>query len=88
MTYNERLDLALSAVRWNSLKLKTAARIYNVPFSTLQWRNKHDVGGSIWRGPKPVLDQKYEKELAAAIKEFAALGYGLTRKEVIILHTY
>lgn len=78
--------MAINAVKNAGTRLREAAKTYNVPYSTLQYRVRHDIdSGTCRRGRKPALAAVKENTMVDAIIEMKNMGFGLSRKEVINL---
>jgi hypothetical protein len=75
---------AYMLVRDTGIPIKTAARQYGVPHSTLRDRVKGRIDPeTIKPGPDPLFSQEQEAKLVAHIKTMADLGYGFTITEVV-----
>ena len=62
-----------------------AARDHGVPKTTLRDRLSGRITHGSKPGPKPYLTSSEELELSSFIKESAKVGYGRTRKNVMII---
>ncbi|XP_053393873.1 uncharacterized protein LOC123537512 isoform X2 [Mercenaria mercenaria] len=88
----DQLKLALSAVRQKKMKIKTAARLYNVPKSTLFDKVKGTYIGK-QRGPARQLLPDEEESLVQYLLYMANQGFPLTRAmmrcyiQEIVLHS-
>ena len=67
------------------LSVKRAAELHCVLKTTLQNRVKGKVMHGVNPGPKPYLQQAEEKELSCFLTKVAAVGYGITKKQVKFL---
>ena len=83
MTKSRELQLALSAVNNQKMYMRTAAKKFNVPYSTI-WDNvnREKKGGSKGhlRGRKPFLTPEDEQKIAKALLLFAKLGIPLRER--------
>ena len=80
---NRQIEEAMKAVQKGDIGINQAAREYGIPRTTLKdWvsgRVKHGTKS----GPQPYLSVDEETELAKFVKQWAEVGYGKTRKDVI-----
>ena len=65
--------------------INQAAREHGVPKTTLKDRISGWVTHRAKPGPKPYLTSSEEDEFSSFIKESAKVGYGKTRKDVMLL---
>ena len=64
-------------------KLRTIARAWDIPKSTLQRRLKgHVMGAQHCSGRKPVFSEQEENELEAVIRDMVERGFPLTKNNV------
>ena len=84
----DQLTKAYFAVKNDKMPTCKAARIFNVPRSTLQDRlfGKVDVE-TVKSGPSPLLSQEQEAVLAGHLKTMDEVGYGYSRQVTINLAT-
>ncbi|XP_020298917.1 uncharacterized protein LOC109863135, partial [Pseudomyrmex gracilis] len=87
MSYTEEeLEQAVSRVVDGGMGLRETQRAFsNIPYGTLQRHVKTQCGKITKPGKKPVLDENIENLLVIAIKELAHVGFGLTRKEILLV---
>ena len=69
----------------DGLPINQAAREHGVPKTTLRDRLSGRVVHGSKPGPKPYLTGSEEIELSNFIKESAKVGYGRTRKDIMII---
>ena len=81
---NVQMEAAMKAVEDGS-PINQAARDHGVPKTTLRDRLSGRVIHGSKPGPKPYLSSSEELELSSFIKESAKVGYGKTRKDVMII---
>ena len=81
----ENMSIAISAVVQDSITVRKAAELYNVPKSTLGDRITGRVLPGSTSGPATYLTAQEEKELATFLCRSAAIGYGRTRSEVMAI---
>ena len=81
---NESILEALQAVRNGTFGVNRAALEYNIPPTTLKDRVSGRVAHSTASGRKPYLTKEEEKELVDFLMLCSKLGYGKTRKEVLV----
>ncbi|XP_045199039.2 uncharacterized protein LOC123553374 [Mercenaria mercenaria] len=75
---------AYKFVKENGTPIKTAARQYGVPHSTLRDRVKGRIDPEALKpGPAPLFSQEQEAKFVDHIKTMAQLGYGFTISEVV-----
>ena len=80
----QQMAKALEAVELGG-RINKAARDHGVPASTLKDRISGRVIPGTKPGPKPYLSKKEEEELGQFLKESAKIGYGKTRKDVMLI---
>ena len=68
------------------MTIKRAAEEHRVLPSTLRDRVNGRVVHGTKPGPRPYLSLDEEKELGAFLKSCTNLGYGKTRRDVIVMH--
>ncbi|XP_045190343.2 uncharacterized protein LOC123547372 isoform X3 [Mercenaria mercenaria] len=74
---------AYNMVKNCGLSIHKAAKMFNVPKSTLMDRVSHKVSLDVCRyGPDPVLSVEEESKLSAHLIELANVGYGYTQVEI------
>ena len=81
----ERMAQAIAEAKQfgDNAKLRTIARAWDVPKSTLQRRLKgHVVGAQHCSGRKPVFSEQEENELETVIKDMAGRGFPLTENNI------
>ena len=81
----ESMVNALDEVREGRQGLNQAARNFSVPRSTLRDRLAGRVVHGTKSGPKPYLSKEEEEELVTFLKQASAVGYGKTKKEIIVM---
>lgn len=75
---------AYMLVKDTGMPIKTAARQYGVPHSTLRDRVKGRIDPeTVKPGPDPLFGQEQEAKLVEHIKNMAELGYGFTITEIV-----
>lgn len=79
---NEAMQAAMDDVKSGKSSLSFAARMYNVPRSTLHDRVSGKVEHGKNPGPEPYLSAAEEKEFANFLVDVAKAGYGKTRQQV------
>ncbi|XP_060604794.1 uncharacterized protein LOC132757505 [Ruditapes philippinarum] len=80
------LQNAYKLVKETGMPIKSAARQYGVPHSTLRDRVKGRIDPETLKpGPAPLLSQEEELNFVDHIKAMASLGYGYTITEVIAM---
>ena len=80
----DHLTFALQAVLEEGHSIRGAAKLYNVPYTTLCDRVKGRVPiDSTKPGPSPILNQTEEKKLVDHIMHMSSIGYGYTRADVM-----
>lgn len=78
------LYTAYKLVKETGAAIKTAARQYGVPASTLRDRVKGRIDPETLKpGPAPLFSQEEEAKFVQHIKNMAELGYGFTISEVV-----
>ena len=75
---------ALKAVE-SGTGINKAAREHGVPATTLKDRVSGRVAHGIKSGPRPYLSTEEETELGTFLKNWASVGYGKTRKDVLLI---
>ena len=76
---------ALEAVKGGGMGAKRAARIYDVPPTTLKDRLSGRVKHGTKPGPAPYLSKKEEDELVKFLMKCSEVGCGKTRRETITI---
>jgi len=76
---------AMNAVKHGEMGLNEAATAHDIPKTTLKDRISGRVTHGINPGPRQCLDKNEEKELSTFLKDYAAIGYGKTRREVMCI---
>lgn len=79
-----QMTAAIKAVKSGG-GVNQAARDHGVPKTTLKDRLCGRVEHGTKPGPKPYLSSTEEKELGTFLKECAGVGYGKTRKDVMLI---
>ena len=79
---NEAMEAAMDDVKSGKSSLSFAARLHNVPRSTLHDRVSGKVLHGKNPGPEPYLSTAEEKEFANFLVDVAKAGYGKTRQQV------
>ena len=80
----DHLTFALQAVLEEGHSIRGAAKLYNVPYTTLCDRVKGRVPiHSTKPGPSPILNQTEEKKLVDHTMYMSSIGYGYTRADVM-----
>ena len=82
---NKSMETATEAVMNGKTSINKAAVMYNVPCTSLKYRLSGKVVHGTRPGPKRYLNEIEEKELADHLIEAASIGYGKTRREVILI---
>jgi hypothetical protein len=82
---NESMVAAIQAVRDETFGVNRAAIEYGVPKTTLKDRISGKVVHGTSSGAKPYLSREEEGELVEFLISCSKLGYGKTRKEVMVL---
>ena len=67
------------------MAVREAARLYNLPFETLQRRAVGVVGLECSSGPPTVLTEHEGNELASYCVKMADMGFGLSRNDVMVV---
>ena len=75
---------AIEAVKDGKMGVKHAAKEHSVPRTTLKDRLSGKVEHGKKSGPIPYLNSK-EEELATFLKEASRIGYGKTKREVLLI---
>ena len=75
---------AMKAVE-NGMSMYRAARVYNVPRTTLQDRKLRSVVNSVRPGAQPYLTKDEETKLAEYVIECASVGHRKTRAEIMAI---
>lgn len=78
----ESMEAAVKAVE-EGMRLREAARLYNVPHETLRRRTTGAVAVDCKPGPSTVLTKEEECILAKYCIDMADMGYGLSRENVM-----
>ena len=80
----DHLTFALQAVLEEGHSIRGAAKLYNIPYTTLCDRVKGRVPiNSTNPGPSPILNQVEEKKLVEHIIYMSSIGYGYSRADVM-----
>ena len=79
------METAMEAVMNGKTSINKAAVMYNVPSTSLKDRLSGKVVHGTRPGPKRYLNEIEEKEHADHLIEVASIGYGKTRREVILI---
>lgn len=82
---NELMVLEIEAVKDGKTGVNCAAREYGVPRTTLKDRLLGRVENGKNPGHHPYLTAQEEDELAAFLKKAAQVGYGKTKREVLLI---
>lgn len=78
-----RLLEAYNSVMETGVPIKRAAKLFNVPVSTLRDRVNNKVSIDVTKtGPSPVLNREEETKLTSHLIQLAKIGYGYTQVEV------
>ena len=78
------VDNVAGLIRSGSISIRRAAEVYGIPRSTLHDRVQGKYNGNTKSGAKPVLTEAEEKRLADWIILMSKIGYGRTRKELVL----
>ena len=78
------MELTMKAVFDEGVSANKAAILHGVPRSTLKDRLSRRVIHGRKPGPQPYLDAEEEKELTYQLIEASDIGYGKTRKDVLV----
>ena len=76
---------AMNAVVYNKMSARKAAEMYGIPRSTLRDRVSGDVLPGAKSGPHTLLTAEEEQQLVWFLCNSAVIGYGRTRKEVLVM---
>ena len=76
---------AITAVLEKGISVRKAAELHGVPKSTLGDRITGRVLPGKKSGPEPYLNEKEEAELVTFLLRLSSIGYGRTRKDVLVL---
>ena len=80
----DHMTFALQAVLEEGHSIRGAAKLYNVPYTTLCDRVRGRVPiDSTKPGPSPILSQMEEKKLVDHIMYMSSIGYGYSRADVM-----
>ena len=82
---NKSMETAMEAVMNGKTSINKAGVMYNVPCTSLKDRLSRKLVHGTRSGPKRYLNEIEEKELADHLIEVASIGYGKTRREVILI---
>ncbi|XP_033728930.1 uncharacterized protein LOC117318038 [Pecten maximus] len=74
---------AYDDVKTKHHQIRSAAKIHNIPESTLRYRLKHPEGTDVKKGGPIIFTRKQEELLADHCIGMAHLGYGFTRWQII-----
>ena len=74
---------AVKHVEEHGFSLRESSRLYNVPLETLRRRVNGTVAVDCHPGPKTVLTEEEEANLADYLLQMSEMGYGLTREGVM-----
>ena len=77
----EDLDKALHSIQQVNVPIRTAARTYGIPKSTLHDHYSQKVKSSK-RGPQTVLSEAEESKLANWAVKMVKIGYGRTKEQM------
>ena len=79
------METAMEAVMNGKTSINKAAVMYNVPCTSPKYRLSGKVVHGTRPRPKLYLNEIEEKESANHLIEVASIGYGKTRREVILI---
>lgn len=80
------LNKALQSVLEDGKSIRGAAKLHNVPYTTLNDRVNGRIGLEATRpGPKPLMTSLEEKTLVDHINHMASVGPGYSRQDVMTL---
>ena len=82
---NESMINAMEAVKSGNMRVNEAAREHGVPCTTLKDRLSGRVKHGKKSGPMPYLTSQEEDELATFLTEASNIGYGKTKREIILI---
>ena len=82
---DESMKRAMKAVKGGLMGVNQAARNFKVPRTTLRDRLSGRVEHGAKSGPEPYLTKEEEQELADFLKQASRVGYGKTKKEILVI---
>ena len=81
----ENMEMAVAILEKGEVSIRRAAKIYNIPRSTLHDRVSGRINIDSKPGKKPYLTIEEEKELVSFFLKFAKIGYSRTPKEALAI---
>ena len=82
---NQSMVMAIEAVKEGRMGVNHAAKEHGVPRTTLKDRLSGRVEHGKKPGPIPYFNSNEEDELATFLKEASRIGYGKTKREVLLI---
>ena len=78
----ESMAAAMKCVE-NSMGIREASRLYNLPYETLRCRTTHVVSLERTPGPSTVLTSEEEEQLVSYLIKMPDMRFGLSRDDVM-----